>query len=309
MVMGCQQSSYFLHKAMHKVLGDIPGVYIYADDVLCVSESIDSHYKLLNLVLTKLKEAGFKLSPSKCKFGVSRLDYLGHQITPQGISISPERIECIRSLQPPRTVKEAKKMYGFFSWFRKFIRSFSALSKPLVDLANSSSFYWNDELNQAFIGLREALLTSPVLAYPRPGDQFILYSDSSLTGSGQVLTQVQDGQERVIAYSGSKYNRQQRNWTIYELEVYSFLQGLRRFYKFLSGEKFTWRCDCKSALKILSNRDNLNPRLARWRSFIGQFRFELEHIRASEMQHVDFISRLHELTNLMALISGQSSCL
>lgn len=175
MVMGCQQSSYFLHKAMHKVLGDIPGVYIYADDVLCVSESIDSHYKLLNLVLTKLKEAGFKLSPSKCKFGVSRLDYLGHQITPQGISISPERIECIRSLQPPRTVKEAKKMYGFFSWFRKFIRSFSALSKPLVDLANSSSFYWNDELNQAFIGLREALLTSPVLAYPRPGDQFLLY--------------------------------------------------------------------------------------------------------------------------------------
>ena len=126
-------------------------------------------------------------------------------------------------------------------------------------------------------------MSSSVLAYPKQGDPFILYTDSSLSGSGQVLTQVQDGQERVIAYNGSKYNRQQRNWTIYELEVYSFMQGLRRFYKFLSGESFTWRCDCKSALKILSNRDDMNPRLARWRSFIGQFRFTEEHKRASEI--------------------------
>ena len=99
---------------MHKILGDIPGVYIYADDVLCVSNSIDAHYKLLNTVLDKLREAGFKLSPAKCQFGMSRLNYLGHQITPEGVSIAPGRIECIRDLQPPRTVKEAKKLYGFF---------------------------------------------------------------------------------------------------------------------------------------------------------------------------------------------------
>lgn len=294
MVMGCQQSSYFLHKAMHKVLGDVPGVYIYADDILCVSDSVDSHYKLLSTVLSKLKEAGFKLSPGKCQFGVSRLDYLGHQITPEGVSVSADRIECIKGLQPPRSVKETKKVYGFFSWFRKLVPSFSTLTRPLVDLSNSPSFYWNDELQRAFTQLRDALLSSPVLAYPRRDDRFILYSDSSLAGSGQVLTQIQDGEERIIAYSGSKYNRHQRNWTIYELEVYSFMQGLRRFYKFLSGEEFIWRCDCKSALRILSNTDSMNPRLARWRSFIGQFRFSVEHKRASEMQHVDFLSRLHE---------------
>ena len=191
-------------------------------------------------------------------------------------------------------MKEAKRLYGFFSWFRKFIPSFSTLATPLVDLSNSPNFYWNESLDEAFRALRDALLTGPALAYPRQGDRFVLYTDSSISGSGQVLCQVQDGVERVIAFGGSKYNRAQRRWTIFELEVFSFIQGLRRFYKYLAGDEFTWCCDCKSALQILSNRDELNPRIARWRSFAGQFRFVVQHRRAAEMQHVDYLSRAYE---------------
>ena len=294
MPMGCMQSSYFLHVAMHKILGDVPGVHVYADDVLLTSANMDDHYKLLSTVLIRLESAGLKLSPSKCSIGVTRLNYLGHEITPNGISIASERVQCIRDLKVPRTVKEVKKLYGFFSWFRKFIPSFSTLATPLVDLSNSPKFYWNAELDESFRSLRDALLRGPVLSYPRQGDRFVLYTDSSISGSGQVLCQIQDGAEKVIAYGGSKYNRAQRKWTIFELEVYSFIQGLRRFYKYLEGDEFTWHCDCKSALQILSNRDELNPRIARWRSFAGQFRFVTQHKRAVEMQHVDFLSRMHE---------------
>ena len=296
MPMGCMQSSYFLHMAMHKILGDVPGVHVYADDVLLTSANMDDHYTLLSTVLGRLQSAGLKLSPGKCSIGVTRLNYLGHEITPEGITIAPDRIQCIRDLKNPKTVKEVKRLYGFFSWFRKFIPSFSTLAAPLVDLSNSPKFYWSTELDEAFLTLREALMTGPVLAYPRQGDRFVLYTDSSLSGSGQVLCQLQDGAERVIAYGGSKYNRAQRKWTIFELEVYSFIQGLRRFYKYLAGDEFTWCCDCKSALQILSNRDELNPRIARWRSFAGQFQFVVEHRRAVAMQHVDFLSRVHEST-------------
>ena len=120
MPMGCAQS-YFLHVAMHRVLGDLPGVSIYADDLLLTSADIDSHVKLLHTVLDRLDKAGFKLAPNKCRIGMRKLSYVGHQITPEGVSIDPERVVCIQELKPPATVKEAKRIYVFFAWFRKFI--------------------------------------------------------------------------------------------------------------------------------------------------------------------------------------------
>ena len=121
---------------MHRVLGDIPGVTIYADDVLLASPDVESHMKLLHTVLDKLHQAGFKLSPKKCRIGMNKLSYLGHEITPQGISIDPDRIRCIQELKPPTSVKEAKRIYGFFcvvqevhSFVFKSFRPFSPSSQ------------------------------------------------------------------------------------------------------------------------------------------------------------------------------------
>ena len=294
MPMGCAQSSYFLHVAMHHVLGDIPGVSIYADDVLLTSADVDSHLKLIHTVLDRLSQAGLKSAPNKCRIGMKKLSYLGHLITPEGVSIDPERVKCIQELQSPATVKEAKRVYGFFAWFRKFIPSFSSISAPLIRLANSDSFYWDAELETAFLSLRECLLSGRVLAYPSRDDPFILYTDSSTVGSGQVLCQLQGGAEKVIAFNGSKYNKTQSKWTIYELELFSFITGLKKFYKYLAGADFTWVCDCKSALKILKNDSDVNPRIVRWRTYVSQFRFQTEHRSAATMQHVDMLSRIPE---------------
>ena len=295
MPMGCSQSSYFLHLVMHRVLGDIPGVSIYADDVLLTSKDTDSHLKLLHTVLSRLNEAGFKLSPNKCMIGMRKLSYLGHQITPEGISLEPERIRCIEELRPPTSIKEAKRLYGFYAWFRKFIPSFSTVSAPLVRLSNAEVFYWDAELDDAFHSLRESLLSNRVLAYPtRDGSRFVLYTDSSTVGSGQILCQIKDGEEKVIAFNGSKYSKAQTKWTIFELELFSFITGLKKFYKYLDGAEFTWVCDCKSALKILQNKDVVNPRVIRWRSYVSQFHFETEHRPGTAMQHVDMLSRIPE---------------
>ena len=299
MPMGCAQSSYFLHVVMHRILGDLKGVSIYADDVLLTSTDIESHLKLLHDVLERLSRAGLKLSPNKCSIGMRTLSYLGHQITPEGVSIDPERVRCITDLEPPRSVKEAKRIYGFYAWFRKFIPSFSSVSAPLARLANSDSFYWNDELEQAFQSLRLCLLSDRVLAYPtrQEGDRFILYTDSSTVGSGQILCQIQGGVEKVIAFNGSKYSKAQTKWTIYELELFSFITGLKKFYKYLSDTEFIWRCDCKSALQIIQSREEVNPRIVRWRAYVSQFRFLTEHRPATAMRHVDMLSRVPETTS------------
>ena len=223
-----------------------------------------------------------------------KLSYLGHLITPEGLSIEPERVKCIQVLQPSATLKETKHVYGFIAWFRKFIPSFSSISAPLIHLANSDSFYWDAELDTAFLSLRECLLSGRMLAYPSGDHPFILYTDSSTVGSGQVLWHLQGGAEKVIAFNGSKYNKTQSKWTIYELELFSFITGLKKFYKYLAGADFTWVCDCKSALKFLKNNSDVNPRIVRWRTYVSQFRFQTEHRSSATMQHVDMLSRIPE---------------
>lgn len=292
--MGCVQSSYWLHLVMHKVLGDLEGVKVYSDDILLVSKSVNEHFQLLHTVLDRLRAAGLKVAPDKCRLFQTSLTYLGHYITPDGICMDPERVKIIADMQPPSSLKEAKRIFGFFSWFRKFLPRFSEISEPLAELCNAEKFYWNSELDECFSALKDAVMSGEVLSYPRRGCPFLLYTDSSTAASGQILTQIIDGQERVIAYNGARYNKAQRKWTIFELEVYSFLQGLKKFFRFLADATFTWVCDCKSALQILNNKDQINPRLIRWRAFVSQFRFEVEHRNARDMQHVDMLSRIHD---------------
>ena len=205
--MGCMQASYFLNLAMRKVLGDLDNVHVYADDILLTSPSVEEHYQLLHTVFERLRAAGLKLAPGKCRLFQTTLKYLGHQITPSGISIDSDRVRIIAELQPSTSVKEAKRIFGFFSWFRKFVPSFSSISEPLVNLCNSETFFWNQELADCFSRLRDVMLSDRVLSYPRKDCPFVLYTDSSTTGSGQILSQIQDGEERVIAFNGSRYSR------------------------------------------------------------------------------------------------------
>ena len=230
MPMGCAQSSYFLNLAVHKVLGDLPGTHIYADDLLLTSPSLEEHYTLLHTVLSRLRDAGMKVAPEKCRLFQTKLLYLGHEITPEGIAMDPDRTRVISEMAAPRTLKEAKRLFGFYSWFRKFIPSFTTLSEPLVLLCNAERFYWNDDLDRCCNDLRQALLNGQALSYPRKDGRFLLYTDSSTSGSGQILCQIQDGTERVIAFGGSRYSRAQRKWTVFELEVFSFIQGLKKFF-------------------------------------------------------------------------------
>ena len=286
--------------------GDIPGVHIYTDVLLTSSK--EQHMELLPTVLGRLRDAGLKVAPDKCRLFQTRLTYLGHEITPDGVQIDPARTKVVADMEPPKTLKEAKRIFGFFSWFRKFIPSFSDMAEPLIVLCNADKFYWNAELVECFANLRNAMLSDTVLSYPRREGQFILYTDSSITGSGQVLSQIQDGIERVIAYGGSRYSKAQRRWTIYELEVFSFVQGLKKFYRYLADAEFRWICDCKSALRILDNRDHINPRLIRWRVFVSQFCYVPEHRSASLMAHVDTLSRLHESESVDPNVTSDVMC-
>ena len=98
---------------MRRVLEDLPDVHIYCNDILCTSSTIEDHFLLLQTVLDRLKSAGLKIAPDKCRFFQTSFTYLWHHVTPDGISIDPDRVKVINKMSRPTSIKEAKRVLGF----------------------------------------------------------------------------------------------------------------------------------------------------------------------------------------------------
>ena len=168
---------------------------IYLDDVIVKSQSFEGHLENLSLVFDRLRSAGLKLNSKKCKI------FLGHVVSEAGISTDPSKISVVRDWPRPASVKEVRSFVGFCSYYKKFIQNFSGIAKPLLRLTEHGvKFEWSDECEIAFNRLKCAMISAPVLAYPNSKGDLLLDTDASGIGIGAVLSQVQDGQEKVIGY-------------------------------------------------------------------------------------------------------------
>ena len=175
-------------------------------------------------VLTRLKEYGLKLSPEKCKFFQTSVRYLGHVVSENGVETDPDKVHALKTWPIPRNLKELKSFLGFAGYYRRFIKSYAAIVRPLNALTRgypplrknskskgtSDSYHdpkqpfqdrWTSECQNAFQCLIESLTTAPVLGFADPKKPYILHTDASSTGLGAALYQEQDGQLRVIAFA------------------------------------------------------------------------------------------------------------
>lgn len=174
---------------------------VYLDDVIIFSGSFEEMLGRLRQVFLRLRMANLKLNPKKCFFFRREIKYLGHVISERGITTDPEKISSIKDWPIPRTKKQVRSFLGFCSYYRKFVKGFSLIAKPLFSLTeNVRKFVWTEQCDAAFRELKKRLMSSPILCFPKDEGRFILDTDASNHGIGAVLSQVQDGVEKVIAY-------------------------------------------------------------------------------------------------------------
>jgi hypothetical protein len=141
--------------------------------------------------------------------------YLRHIVSPEGISTDPKKLKAVREWPTPKVKHEIRSFLGLCTYYGRFISSFSNIAKPLTKLTEQKqAFLWTPEVETAFQTLKRALCTAPILAYPKPGERFIVDTDTSNFGIGGVFSQVQDGQERVIAYYSKTLNKAEKNYCI-----------------------------------------------------------------------------------------------
>jgi hypothetical protein len=165
----------------------------YMDDIVVHGKDADQHDQRLIKVLQRLKDAGLRLNPAKCEFAKSRLEYLGHTISADGIAPSKSKTEAMLSLAPPANVKQLRSFLGATSYYRDFIPRYADLARPLNDLLSKDATYvWGQPQQKAFEALRECLANPPVLQYARQDRPFLVRTDASNVGIGAVLLQRAD---------------------------------------------------------------------------------------------------------------------
>jgi hypothetical protein len=165
-------------------------VLVFFDDILVYSATFSEHLEHLRKVLQLLAHDKWQVKLSKCNFARQQLSYLGHIISAKGIATNPSKITTVQSWPPPTNVKELRSFLGLTGYYRKFVKHFAVIAKPLTDLLKKQALLvWTSEHTEAFNTLKLALVSAPVLAMLDFSQTFCIEIDASNKGVGAVLLQ------------------------------------------------------------------------------------------------------------------------
>lgn len=259
-------------------------------DVIVYSRTFVEHLANLQSVLEKLRKAGLKLKTSKCKFASSSVKYLGH-VSQNGVSTDPEKVEKVRQWPASRSTSEVKSFFGFAGYYHRFIQDSAEIAAPLTNLTSKrQQFRWSTEEHKAFEELKRRLCRVPVLAYPRFDVEFTLKTDASFVALSAVLTQLEGGVEKSVAFASRKLNPAEKKYCTTEREMLGIVWGINHFRPYLYGRKFTVITDHKP-LSYLCSIKEPKGRQARWLQDISQDDFSVEHKPGRDHQDADALSR------------------
>lgn len=289
----CNAPSTF-QRLMDLVLADLQWTtcLVYLDDIIVFGRTFGEHLQRLDEVLGKLRHANLKVKPSKCALFATQVRYLGHVISADGIRADPDKIDAVRQWPVPKNQTEVRSFVGLASYYRRFIEGFAEIARPLHRLTEKGrKFKWDGECQRAFLQLKTALVTTPVLAYPDPHKAFILDTDASDVGIGAVLSQEVDGLERVVAYASRALTKQERRYATTKKELLSLVVFTKYFKHYLLGKEFILRTD-HSSLRWLHNFQGLEGQLARWVEQLASFQYKIVHRPGQKHVNADALSRL-----------------
>jgi transposase InsO family protein len=289
------------------LLRELSGVeaFAYLDDVIVFSRTIEEHAERLGHVLDRFERANLLLQPSKCKFAQAEVKYLGYVVSREGLKACPEKTEAIRRYPAPKNVKEIRAFLGLSGFYRKLVRDFASIAKPLTELTKKDvPFNWGQDQQKAFEQLKDALCSDSVLAYPDFTQEFILSTDASAKALGAILSQVQDGVERPISFGSRQLGPAEKNYSATELELAALVWASRHYRHYLLGRKFLVRSD-HAALRYLHRFSDNNSRLLKWSLRLAEFDFRVDYIPGKQLPHVDSLSRSFQTATQNAELSKE----
>jgi len=263
----------------------------YLDDIIIYARSPQELLQRLRVVLDRLRQVGLKVKPTKCVLFQTEIQFLGHQVSENGVEPLPDKIEAIQNWPTPHCIRDVRAFYRLASYYRKFVRDFALIAEPLSRLTRKQAkFEWTREAQEAFDRLKKALVKATSLAFLYPNRPCILDTDASDVAVGAVLSQKIDGVERPIAFFSRVLNDTQRRYCTTRRELLAVIVALQHFRHYLLGTHVILRTDHHS-LKWLRTFKRPEGILARWVETLAKFDFEIEHRPGRLHNNVDGVSR------------------
>ncbi|CAN6576826.1 unnamed protein product [Malus baccata var. baccata] len=268
---------------------------LFMDDFSVFGDSFDGCLENLTLILKRCVETNLVLNWEKCHFMVRQGIVLGHIVSERGIEVDKSKIDLVRYLPSPTSVREVRSFLGHAGFYRRFIKDFSKISNPLCRLLQKDvAFDFNEECEKAFNHLKEMLSSAPIIVPPDWSLPFELMCDASDYALGAVLGQRKDKRPHAIYYASRTLNDAQLNYSTTEKELLAVVFALDKFRSYLLGTKVIIYTD-HAALKYLFTKKEAKPRLIRWMLLLQEFDIEIRDNKGSENVVADHLSRMvHE---------------
>ena len=289
-------------RLMQNCLGELNLTYalIYLDDVIVFSWMEEEHLHHLRVVFGRFLEHGLKLKLSKCHFLQDEITFLGHEISADGMKPGTANLKAIAEMAPPKTYTEIRQFTGMTGFFRRFIKGYSKIAKPLNDLLEGdASKLKNEELEltpealQAFNDLKKKCMTAPVLVFADFKKPFRLETDASAEGLGAVLLQEsEDGQYHPVKFASHELKGGEPKYHSSKLEFLALKWAVtEQFCEYLQYQPFTIWMDNNPLTYILMtpNLDALGHHSV---AALAGYNMRLDYLKGSDNKIADTLSWL-----------------
>ena len=297
---GLAQAPAYFQLLMNKVLKGLKFAMTYLDDIIIFSQDESQHLEHLEIVFSHLWEAGLKMKHFKCDFFKSEIHYLGHLISPEGISLLPNKLDSIKHMPAPNSAKEIKQFLGLTGYYRKFVPRFADISRPLTTLTKKDAkFEWTSECQKSFELLKETLCGEPVLKYADTSKPYTLYTDASKYSWAGVLTEPHittvDGKstttDHPVAFISGLFRGSQLNWAALMKDAFAIYMSIKKLSFYLTDAQILLRSDHKPLEKFLL-KNTLNSKVNNWAMELEAFNIQFDYIKGSNNILADTLSHL-----------------
>jgi hypothetical protein len=261
-------------------------ILVFFDDILVYNPSLQDHFEHLKLTLEVLRSNQLFAKKSKCKFGCTEIDCLGHLISAKGVKDDGKKLTVMIDWPVPQNLKALKGFLGLTGYYRKFIKGYGSIAAPLTDLLKKNAFSWSELADKAFVALKEVVTSPPVLVLPYFTKPFVIECDASGRGIGAVLMQNQ----RPIAFFSQVLKGRFLLMSTYEKKLLALVEVVKKWRPYVLGHPLTIKTDHQS-LKFLLEQKIGTPMQQRWMSKLLGYDFVVEYKKGQDNKVVDALSR------------------
>jgi hypothetical protein len=289
--------SYFQQQMATKVLANL--IYhiceLYLDDIIVFGNTEEEFLNNLSRVFERLRKFGITVNPSKCRFGLSEIEYVGHVINENGLTFSTEKREEVLQFPLPTTHKGMKQFLGLANYFRDNVQNHSMLVRPLQEMVEGYSknkpLKWTPELVDIFNEVRIKVGECPALTFMREDLPVFLHTDASDYGIGAYLFQKSPTEEieLPVAFISKSLTRERLRWSVPEKEAYAIYYAFQKLEYLIRDTYFVLRTDHKNLTYI---NEEGSPKIRRWKLAIQEYNFDIEYIKGEDNVVADALSRL-----------------